>query len=264
MRSGALGGTRPEVAAATAPAAGRSTPMLRAAHLDAWYGDVQILRDVSFAVEPGEIVAIVGANAAGKSTLLLAVSGTLPRLGGRVAGEVVFDGERVDGLPPNRVVTRGLVHVMEGRRLFPYMTVEENLQLGAYSPAARAVWRESLEEVFALLPVLKERRTQLAASLSGGEQQMCAIGRGLMARPKMVMLDEPTIGLAPIYVEKTFEILKTINARGTTVLLVEQNVRHALTLAHRGYVLENGRVVMSGPGRELLANDGLRAAYLGL
>ncbi len=259
-------GVRPGLGAAAdgAGGVGRDAAMLRATRLSTWYGDVQILREVSFRVDPGEIVAVVGANAAGKSTLLLAVSGTLPRLGGRAAGEVVFDGRRVDGLPPNRLVTRGLVHVMEGRRLFPYMTVEENLQLGAYSPAARAAYRESLEEVFELLPVLKERRTQLAGSLSGGEQQMCAIGRGLMARPKMVMLDEPTIGLAPLYVERTFEILKTINARGTTVLLVEQNVRHALTLAHRGYVLENGRIVMSGPGAELLANDGLRAAYLGI
>jgi branched-chain amino acid transport system ATP-binding protein len=238
--------------------------LLRGTGLDSWYGDVRVLRDVSFEVRAGEIVSIVGANAAGKSTLLLAIAGALPRLGGRAAGEVVFDGRRIDGLPANEIVGRGLVHIMEGRRLFPYMTVHENLELGSYNRAARAVFRESLEEVFALLPVLKDRRRQLAGSLSGGEQQMCAIGRGLMARPKMLMLDEPTIGLAPIYVEKTFEILKAINARGTAVLLVEQNVRHALGLAHRGYVLENGRIVMSGPGGELLADDGLRAAYLGM
>jgi branched-chain amino acid transport system ATP-binding protein len=238
--------------------------LLRATGLNSWYGDVQILRDVSVEVEAGEIVAVVGANAAGKSTLLLLISGLLPQLGGRMTGEVTFDGQRIDGLPANRIVSRGLVQIMEGRRLFPYMTVQENLDLGAYGARARASVRESLDEVFELLPVLKDRRTQLAGSLSGGEQQMCAIGRGLMARPRMLTLDEPTIGLAPLYVEKTFEILKTINGRGTTILLVEQNVRHSLTLARRGYVLENGRVVLGGPGKELLQNDALRTAYLGV
>jgi branched-chain amino acid transport system ATP-binding protein len=238
--------------------------LLRGTGLNSWYGDVQILRDVSFQVDAGEIVAVVGANAAGKSTLLLLVSGLLSRLGGRMTGEVALDGQRIDGLPPNRIVSLGLVQVMEGRRLFPYMTVQENLDLGAYGARARAAVRESLDEVFELLPVLKDRRTQLAGSLSGGEQQMCAIGRGLMARPRMLTLDEPTIGLAPLYVEKTFEILKTINARGTTILLVEQNVRHSLTLARRGYVLENGRVVLEGRGQDLLANDALRTAYLGV
>jgi branched-chain amino acid transport system ATP-binding protein len=238
--------------------------LLRGTALNSWYGDVQILRDVSFQVDAGEIVAVVGANAAGKSTLLLLVSGLLSRLGGRMTGEVALDGQRIDGLPPNRIVSLGLVQVMEGRRLFPYMTVQENLDLGAYGARARAAVRESLDEVFELLPVLRDRRTQLAGSLSGGEQQMCAIGRGLMARPRVLTLDEPTIGLAPLYVEKTFEILKTINARGTTILLVEQNVRHSLTLARRGYVLENGRVVLQGRGQDLLANDALRTAYLGV
>jgi branched-chain amino acid transport system ATP-binding protein len=238
--------------------------LLRGTRLNSWYGDVQILRDVSFEVDAGEIVAVVGANAAGKSTLLLLVSGLLPRLGGRMTGEVAFDGQRIDGLPANRIVALGLVQIMEGRRLFPYMTVQENLDLGAYGARARAAFRESLDEVFELLPVLRDRRAQLAGSLSGGEQQMCAIGRGLMARPRMLTLDEPTMGLAPLYVEKTFEILKTINARGTTILLVEQNVRHSLTLARRGYVLENGRVVLAGPGQDLLANDALRTAYLGV
>ena len=238
--------------------------MLEAAGVNAWYGDVHILRDVSLEVAAGEIVAVVGANAAGKSTLLLSLSGILRSLGGRMTGAVAFDGRPVAGLPVNEIVTRGLVHVMEGRRLFPYMTVAENLELGAYNPSARAHYRESLEEVLEMLPILHDRRHQTAGSLSGGEQQMCAIGRALVARPKMLMLDEPTIGLAPLYVERIFEIVRTINARGTTVLLVEQNVRHSLTVAHRGYVLENGRMVLSGPGRDLMADARLRTAYLGL
>jgi branched-chain amino acid transport system ATP-binding protein len=238
--------------------------LLEAVGLNSWYGDVHVLRDVAFEVRAGEVVAIVGANAAGKSTLLLTVSGLLPRLGGRMTGAVVFDGQPAAGLPPHELVSRGLVHVMEGRRLFPHMTVEENLELGSYSRHARPVYRESLAEVFELLPILKDRRRQAAGSLSGGEQQMCAIGRALVARPRMLMLDEPTLGLAPLYVEKTFEILRVINARGTTLLLVEQNVRHALMLADRGYVLENGRVVLAGTGKELLANEALKTAYLGM
>jgi branched-chain amino acid transport system ATP-binding protein len=238
--------------------------LLEAVRLDSWYGDVQVLWDVSFSVGPGEIVAIVGANAAGKSTLLMAISGVLPRMGGRMAGTVVFEGEPVGGMPANDLVTRGLVQVMEGRRLFPYMTVEENLELGAYNPRARARYRQSLEEVFTLLPVLSDRRRQLAGSLSGGEQQMCAIGRALVARPKLLLLDEPTIGLAPRYVERTFEIVRAINAQSTAILLVEQNVRHSLGLAHRGYVLENGRIALGGSGTALLADERLRRAYLGM
>ena len=238
--------------------------MLKGDKISASYGDIQVLREVSFEVQAGEIVAIVGANAAGKSTLLLTVSGILPHLGGRMTGVLTFAGSRIDGMEAHRIMALGLVHVMEGRRLFPYLTVEENLQLGCYNPLARAHLRESLERVFKLLPVLAERRRQLAGSLSGGEQQMCAIGRGLMSRPNMMMLDEPTIGLAPLYVEKTFEILKEINAQGTTILLVEQNVKHSLTLAHRGYVLENGSIVLSGEGKELLNHEGLRRAYLGM
>ena len=238
--------------------------MLEAAGLHVWYGDIHILWDVSFAVGTGEVVAIVGANAAGKSTLLMAISGLLPKVGGRMAGAVTFRGEPVAGLAANALVARGLVQVMEGRRLFPYMTVEENLELGAYNRRARSRYRESREEVFELLPILKNRRTQLAGSLSGGEQQMCAIGRALVARPTMLLLDEPTIGLAPLYVERTFEIVRAINAGGTAILLVEQNVRHSLGLAQRGYVLENGRIVLSGTGSELLADAGLRRAYLGM
>ena len=181
-----------------------------------------------------------------------------------MTGTVGFDGQPVAGLPANEIVTRGLVHVMEGRRLFPYMTVAENLELGAYNARARPHYRAGLDEVLELLPALRDRRGQMAGSLSGGEQQMCAIGRALLARPKMLMLDEPTIGLAPLYVERIFEIVRTINARGTTILLVEQNVRHSLTVAHRGYVLENGRIVLSGAAKDLLADARLRTAYLGL
>jgi len=238
--------------------------LLKGEKLNAWYGDIQVLREVSFEVPEGEMVAIVGANAAGKSTLLLTISGILPYLGGRMTGDLTFAGTRIDGLAAHRIMALGLVHVMEGRRLFPYLTVQENLELGCYNPLARSHLRNSLERVFTLLPILEERRHQLAGSLSGGEQQMCAIGRGLMSRPKVMMLDEPTIGLAPLYVEKTFEILKEINAQGTTILLVEQNVKHSLTLAHRGYVLENGSIVLSGKGKELLSHDGLRKAYLGM
>lgn len=238
--------------------------MLKGEKLNAWYGDIQVLREVSFEVQEGEIAAIVGANAAGKTTLLLTVSGILPYLGGRMTGALTFAGTRIDGMEAHRIMALGLVHVMEGRRLFPYLTVAENLELGCYNPGARTHLRKSLEQVFELLPVLKDRRRQLAGSLSGGEQQMCAIARGLMARPKLMMLDEPTMGLAPLYVEKIFEILKEINAQGTTILLVEQNVKHSLGLAHRGYVLENGSIVLSGEGKELLNHEGLRKAYLGM
>ncbi len=238
--------------------------MLRGEGINAWYGDIQVLRDVSFEICEGEIVAVVGANAAGKSTLLLAVAGVLRHLGGRMTGTITFEGARIDGMDAHRIMAQGLAHVMEGRRLFSFLTVEENLELGCYNPRARSHLPESLEQVFTLLPVLKERRRQLAGSLSGGEQQMCAIGRGLMARPKVLMLDEPTIGLAPLYVEKVFEIVKEINAQGTAILLVEQNVKHSLSLAHRGYVLENGSVALSGEGKELLNHEGLRKAYLGM
>lgn len=238
--------------------------MLKGEGISAWYGDIRVLREVSFEVMEREIVAIVGANAAGKSTLLLTISGILPRLGGRMTGTLTLAGTRIDGMAAHRIMVQGLVHIMEGRRLFPFLTVEENLELGCYNPRARSHLRDSLEQVFELLPVLKERRHQLAGSLSGGEQQMCAIGRGLMARPRVMMLDEPTIGLAPLYVEKVFEIIKEINAQGTTILLVEQNVKHSLGLAHRGYVLENGSIVLSGEGKELLNHEGLRKAYLGM
>lgn len=240
--------------------AGGDGAMLSLDGVDAFYGDLQALHGVTLAVRPREIVALVGANAAGKTTTLRVVSGLLPPR----AGRVVFEGEEIADVPAHERVDLGIVQVPEGRRLFPFMTLEENLRLGAHVLEARRQEAESLQEVYALFPALAERREQLAGSLSGGEQQMCAIGRALMARPKLLMLDEPTLGLAPILVRRIFDTVRAINARGVTVLLVEQNVRQALAVAHRGCVLENGRVVLSGPAAELAGDERLRKAYLGL
>jgi len=234
--------------------------LLRLEGVDAFYGDLQALAEVSFEVNDGEIVALVGANAAGKSTTLRVISGLVnPR-----RGRVLLNGDDLTGLPAHERVDRGIVQVPEGRRLFPFMTVAENLLLGAHAARARADRERTLAHVYGLFPVLGERRTQLAGSLSGGEQQMCAIGRALMARPKILMLDEPTLGLAPVLVARIFETVRTINGQGVTVLLVEQNVRQALTLAHRACVLESGRLVLEGQARELLSDDRLKRAYLGL
>jgi branched-chain amino acid transport system ATP-binding protein len=234
--------------------------LLRLEGVDAFYDDLQALAEVSFEVNDGEIVALVGANAAGKSTTLRVISGLVnPR-----RGRVLLNGDDLTGLPAHERVDRGIVQVPEGRRLFPFMTVAENLLLGAHAARARADRERTLAHVYGLFPVLGERRTQLAGSLSGGEQQMCAIGRALMARPKILMLDEPTLGLAPVLVARIFETVRTINGQGVTVLLVEQNVRQALTLAHRACVLESGRLVLEGQARELLGDDRLKRAYLGL
>jgi len=234
--------------------------VLRLEGIDAFYGDLQALHGVGFEVRQGEIVALVGANAAGKTTTLRVISGTLAPRGGGVA----FQGAELAAVPAHRRVDLGIVQVPEGRRLFPFMTVLENLLLGAHIAGARAARDRSLEQAFTLFPVLAERKGQLAGSLSGGEQQMLAIGRALMARPKLLMLDEPTLGLAPILVRTIFATVKAINQAGVTVLLVEQNVRHALAVAHRAFVLENGRLVLAGPARDLLADDRLKKAYLGL
>ncbi len=234
--------------------------MLRLEGVDAFYGDLQALFGVSFEVRDKEIVALVGANAAGKTTSIRVVSG-LVRPGG---GRVLFDGADLASVAAHRRVELGIVQVPEGRRLFPFMTVRENLLLGAHTDRARAEQERTLQYVLSLFPVLSERAGQLAGSLSGGEQQMCAIGRALMARPRLLMLDEPTLGLAPVLVGLIFETVRTINADGVTVLLVEQNVRQALTLAHRACVLESGRLVLSGPARELLGDERLKRAYLGL
>jgi len=228
--------------------------------LDAFYGPVQILHDINLSVGSGQIVALVGANAAGKSTLMFSLAGLRTACSGRISiGE-----ERIDALPAYERVLRGLVLVPERRRLFPFMTVLENLEMGAYCAAARRSRKATIEQVYALLPVLTERRGQTAASLSGGEQQMLAIGRALMAKPQVLLLDEPTEGLAPIYVNLLFELLRTLRERGQTILIVEQNVHHVLRTADRAYVLENGRIAMQGAGAELLNDERLKVAYLGL
>jgi branched-chain amino acid transport system ATP-binding protein len=234
--------------------------LLRLEGVDAYYGDLQALYDVSLEVEQGRVFALVGANAAGKSTTLRVISGlVVPR-----RGRVVLDDQDLTHVPAHQRVDRGIVQVPEGRRLFPFMNVLENLMLGAHTPRARVAREETLRYVFTLFPVLQERRAQLAGSLSGGEQQMCAIARALMARPRVLMLDEPTLGLAPVLVARIFDTVRTINADGMTVLLVEQNVRQALTLADRAAVLESGHLVLTGPGPTLLRDDRLKRAYLGL
>ena len=234
--------------------------MLEVRGLNAFYGAVQVLYDVSLFVGSGEIVGLVGANAAGKSTLMFTLAG----LRTTYKGEVLLDGSAVDDLPAFERPSRGLVLVPERRRLFPFMTVLENLEVGAYAAVARTRARETLDEVFALLPVLAERRKQVAGSMSGGEQQMLAIGRALMARPRILLLDEPTEGLAPIYVKLLFDLIVDLRSKGLTVMIVEQNVHHVLRTADRAYVLENGRIVMQGEGATLLNDDRLKTAYLGL
>ena len=234
--------------------------MLRLEAVDAFYGDLQALYGVSLEIGEKEIVAVVGANAAGKTTTLRVISGLVAARRGRV----LFGGDDLTTVPAHRRVDLGIVQVPEGRRLFPFMTVIENLLLGAHTPRGRAARTEALAYVYSLFPVLAERQAQLAGSLSGGEQQMCAIGRALMARPRLLMLDEPTLGLAPVLVGKIFETVRAINATGVTVLLVEQNVRQALTLADRACVLESGRLVLEGPARALLGDERLKRAYLGL
>jgi len=234
--------------------------LLRLEGVDAFYGDLQALFGVSLEVPAGKIFALVGANAAGKSTTLRVISGLV----GPRHGRVLFDGEDLARVPAARRVDLGIVQVPEGRRLFPFMTVTENLLLGAHTARARAGREATLAYVYRLFPVLEERASQLAGSLSGGEQQMCAIGRALMAKPRLLMLDEPTLGLAPVLVGRIFETVRTINADGVTVLLVEQNVRQALTLATRACVLESGTLVLEGAGHELLGDERLKRAYLGL
>ena len=228
--------------------------------IEVGYGDVTAVADVSLEVRRGETVALIGSNGAGKTTTLRAISGLLPLR----RGVITFDGERIDGLSSAQIVARGIAHVPEGRQLFPTMTVVENLDLGCRAAAARARKKETVARVFELFPRLWERRRQLAGTLSGGEQQMCAIGRGLMACPKLLMLDEPSLGLAPVMVKAIFDNLVRINALGTTVLLVEQNVLRSLHLSDRGYVLENGRITLDGPGADLLKSGHIRQAYLGL
>jgi branched-chain amino acid transport system ATP-binding protein len=233
--------------------------MLSVSGLSAGYGDLIVLRDIDLEVKAGEFVALVGSNAAGKSTLLRAIVGLLPLQAGRVA----LEDDRIDGLPAYAIAGRGLSLVLE-LSVLRGLSVEDNLLLGAYRRAARAHTRESLESVYALFPVLAERRRQLASSFSGGQQQMLCIGRALMSRPKLLMLDEPSVGLAPAMVSMILEALVRLNQQGVTILLVEQNVAQTLRAASRGYVLENGRIVLAGPAADLLDNPSVRAAYLGL
>ena len=234
--------------------------MLRVSGIDVFYGDLQVLWDVSFEVREKEILVLVGANGAGKSTTLKTISGLLkPR-----KGTIEFDGVRLDQLPPDRVIGQGVVHVPEARRLFREMSVEENLIMGSLSPEAKKKRYETMDWVYQLFPRMKERRKQAAGTMSGGEQQMCAIGRGLMALPKILMFDEPSLGLSPILVQEVFQIAKRINREGVTVMLVEQNVRQTLAMCDRAYVLENGRVVLEGTGKDLTNDPHVKEAYLGI
>ena len=234
--------------------------MLSVRNLDLFYGDAQALSDVSLEVPKGEIVAIIGANGAGKSSLIRAIAGIeTPR-----SGKIFFEGKELTGLESHRICNLGIGQVAEGRQVFPSLTVLENLQMGGLLPRARKTAGRTLEEVLAMFPRLRERATQSAGTLSGGEQQMLAIGRCLMGAPELIMFDEPSLGLAPVVVQEVLRTIRLLNERGMTILLVEQNVAVSLKISQRAYVLENGRIVMSGSGNELLHNDRVRQAYLGL
>jgi len=234
--------------------------MLKIDNIVSGYGDIRIVRGISLDVDEGAIATIVGANGAGKTTTLRTMAG----INRTLEGSILLDGEPIHELPPHKRVERGLVLVPEGRRLFPSLTVMENLEMGAIQSRAKAKRKQTLDEVFDIFPKLKERETQQAGTLSGGEQQMVAIARGLMALPRVLMLDEPSLGLAPIIVETIFQVVQRINASGVTVLMVEQNVRHCLRISGQAWVLENGEIVLSGTGEELLQDEHTRKAYLGM
>jgi len=234
--------------------------VLKVDEIVAKYGDVRALQNVSFKVDEGEIVSIIGSNGSGKSTTLNTISGVLRCS----SGSIIFVDKEISQAFPHQIVEAGIVQVPEGRRLFPYMTVFENLKLGSFNSRGRSALMESVEEVFNYFPILAERKMQLAGTLSGGEQQMLAIGRGLMARPRLLMLDEPSLGLAPIVVEQVFETVKRINSKKITILLVEQDVFQALGVAHRAYVLENGSIAIEGKAEELLNNPKIKEAYMGI
>ena len=234
--------------------------MLRVDHIDVFYGDAQVLWDVSFSIDKGEIVALIGANGSGKTTVLRTISSLVTPQ----KGTIEFEGEAFHTLPAHRIIRFGVAHVPEARRLFPEMTVHENLLLGALTREAKKSRSETIEWVYALFPRLKERARQHAGTLSGGEQQMAAIARGLMSKPRLLMLDEPSLGLAPLVVNDIFGVIEQVNQQGVTVLIVEQNVFRTLSVATRAYVLENGRTTITGTGAEMLANDHVKKAYLGI
>ena len=234
--------------------------MLELNRINTFYGKIQALRDVSLKVEDGEIVTLIGANGAGKSTTLMSICGVIhPR-----SGEILFDGKPIQQLPAPDIVKRGISQVPEGRLIFPELTVRENLDLGAFLRRDKKGIADDMEYVFQLFPILRERVSQTGGTLSGGEQQMLALGRALMARPRLLLLDEPSLGLAPIIIQQIFKIIQKVNEDGTTVFLVEQNANQALHIANRGYVMENGVVVMEGKAQELLSSEKVRKAYLGM
>jgi branched-chain amino acid transport system ATP-binding protein len=232
--------------------------LLEVKDLHVSYGAIEAIKGISLTVDEGQVVSLIGTNGAGKTTTLRTLSGLLKP----TSGEVLFDGKRLDGVAAHDVVTRGVAHSPEGRRIFPLMTVEENLELGAYSRKGQS-WTEDVAGIYTRFPRLEERRLQKAGTLSGGEQQMLAIGRALMSRPRLLMLDEPSMGLSPIMIQLIFDTIAELKSTGTTILLVEQNASAALTLADVGYVLETGKVVLTGPGKELLTDEKVRKAYLG-
>jgi branched-chain amino acid transport system ATP-binding protein len=234
--------------------------MLRVNDINIFYGDLQVLWGVTLEVREKEIVVLIGANGAGKSTTIKTISSLLkPK-----DGSIEFNGERIDQIAPHKLIERGIVHVPEGRRLFPSMTVEENLVMGALHGEAKTKRLQTMAYVYSLFPRLEERKKQMAGTLSGGEQQMVAVGRGLMSLPKLMMFDEPSLGLSPLLCQEVFAIIRKIHEEGVTVLLVEQNVTQTLSMCDRAYVLENGRNVLAGTGRELMANEHVKAAYLGI
>lgn len=234
--------------------------MLELNSINAGYGQFQALFNVSMRVEAGEAVAVIGANGAGKTTLLRVISGLLPAK----SGSMTMEGVDLRRTPPHKIIEAGIAHVPESRRLFPRLTVEENLRMGAFVQSARAQFAERLDYVYGLFPRLKERRDQLAGTMSGGEQQMCAIGRALMSKPKLILLDEPSMGLAPVIVAQVFDLIRRIRAEGYTVLIVEQNVAQVLKVVDRAYLIEVGRVEKSGSADEMLASDDIRKAYMGI
>lgn len=233
--------------------------MLEVKNLEVYYGMIAAIKGISFEVNKGEVIALIGANGAGKTTTLQTITGMIKP----AAGEILFEGTDIAKVPGHKIVSMGMAHVPEGRRVFAQLSVYENLKLGAYTRKDKAEIAESLESVYKSFPRLKERKSQLAGTLSGGEQQMLAMGRALMSKPKMILMDEPSMGLSPIFVEEIFNIVREISAGGTTVLLVEQNAKKALAIANRAYVLETGNIVLSGDAKEMMNNDSIKKAYLG-